>query len=438
LEHVRRLNVFVYDRKVGTLRVARNSKEGKEIHVLEYIKGTPEQYSTSLTLPVSIEGEEHLRYVFEDGLPPALTQNLPQGSVRSEMNSAFSKIPGFTGLTDMDFLMLTGLNQIGRVSFSQEEFLTEVRPFNVEKSDIINTRNGAKLFHSLSTRVNRKQGEYDGVAGNVPKLLTDTISRGPDVQVKSSRTLVSSKDILKATKISLPDLCINEHTCINIARASGLRSADTLISRDGSLLLVKRFDRFNGKKIGFDDFSSLIGHNDVNRATYSDIFRIIKTMSIPKGMEMDRNKIMLDLFKRIAISNIVHDNDLHLKNAALIYSRNKIKMAPAYDIACTDVISLPGGIPMPASTSRMAMRWSERDSADWKRKDALIEFGVEQGIPEHLCNKILDDMVTGIRKWLNIPKHGAHPTIQDISTTVKGSLHDFMKPSPVLESLDLG
>jgi len=429
MRHTKSLNVWVHGKRVGTLRELPGTGKFK----LAYIKGTPDSYAVSLTLLPS-----NGPFVFDSKLPYAITQSIPQGHARGTIESVYKNVKGFNGLTDMDFLMLTGRNQIGRVSFTpiNQDVLIHPHSVTVNKKDIEDSTDSSMLFHRLQRMGSSKPGDMDGVAGNVPKVLarvielsrsvTDITPEEEDVQIKSPTTLITSDSIVKSAPGQIPELVTNEFTCLEIARRAGLNTAGAIMSKDNGLIVVERFDRLNNGKFGFDDFSAMVcvdGYNDKSgyfSGSYREIMDSLGSLK-DTGFKFDIDEIRLGLFKRMMISNIVRDNDLHLKNMALIYDNRKIKLSPVYDITCSSVIYLP----MAELPDSMALPWEPRGNNEWLDRNGMIKFGVASGIPKSVCESSVDHMVSGVREWLSSVNQDDHPTKVQISRVVSRSLQSM-------------
>ncbi|MGP1684673.1 MAG: HipA domain-containing protein, partial [Giesbergeria sp.] len=95
-----------------------------------------------------------------------------------------------------------------------------------------------------------------GVSGVVPKFLT------PETQALFRKGVVSTeRHIVKASSERQPFVALNELLCMQAAAVTGIDVAGTLVSDDGQLLVVERFDiePATKRRKGFEDFCSLLG-----------------------------------------------------------------------------------------------------------------------------------------------------------------------------------
>jgi len=106
---------------------------------------------------------------------------------------------------------------------------------------------------------------------------------------------------------------------------------DTL--SDGKVLLVKRFDRGAGaERIHIEDFAQVFGVYPARKyegAAYHDIALVLSAAVSPTAA--------LEFVRRLALTVITGNGDMHLKNWSLIYRDNgdKPELAPIYDVLST-------------------------------------------------------------------------------------------------------
>jgi len=106
---------------------------------------------------------------------------------------------------------------------------------------------------------------------------------------------------------------------------------DTL--SDGKVLLVKRFDRGAGaERIHIEDFAQVFGVYPARKyegAAYHDIALVLSAAVSPTAA--------LEFVRRLALTVIAGNGDMHLKNWSLIYRDNgdKPELAPIYDVLST-------------------------------------------------------------------------------------------------------
>ncbi|WP_083274686.1 type II toxin-antitoxin system HipA family toxin [Novosphingobium resinovorum] len=154
--------------------------------------------------------------------------------------------------------------------------------------------------------------------------------------------------IAKFPSTSFPGVSENEFANLALAAAIGMdvperelveksdfegipEEFDTL--SDGKVLLVKRFDRGpEGARIHIEDFAQVFGIYPARKyegAAYHDIASALGMAVSPAAA--------LEFVRRLALTVITGNGDMHLKNWSLIYPGNsdKPKLSPIYDVLST-------------------------------------------------------------------------------------------------------
>ncbi len=152
-------------------------------------------------------------------------------------------------------------------------------------------------------------------------------------------TLVGYKGdyILKPPTEKYANLPENEDLIMKMAEYFDIKTVPHSLIRlkSGELsYITRRIDRLKGKKIHMEDFCQLSGKLTVNKYKSSSeaLGRILFKYSSKPIMES------IELFKIILFSFLVGNNDMHLKNFSLIYNKDEIKLAPAYDLLAVRLV----------------------------------------------------------------------------------------------------
>ena len=94
-----------------------------------------------------------------------------------------------------------------------------------------------------------------------------------------------------------------------------------------SVALITRFDRQDGQRIPFLSAMSLLGLNDGDEATYTDIAECIRMYSSEPTADLH------ELWRRIVFGVLTGNLDDHLRNHGFLYDRqDKWRLSPAYDL----------------------------------------------------------------------------------------------------------
>lgn len=396
----KKLKVWVYERAVGEFEQVANGS-----FRFSYFKNVHPREEVSLLMPVD-KGP----YLFKT-FPAVFGQHIPQGVPRATIEDAFKRIPGVKTLTEMDMLSIVGRNQCGRVSFTDTDCEILVKPtqIDIDKKKVEDCVDGEALF-KLYMGKPRKMGEHSGLAGAMAKMFGKTGYTEPDpyqdinVGARSSHTIVYDETILKSTNPLIPNMTINEKTCLDIARHAGFTVPKYSMSKDGELLLLKRFDRQGGHMLGFEDFSSLASYKDTPlieaqyAGTYAGVMKAASQACKNRGCSRDdTHRLHKDLFERIVLSNFLRDNDLHLKNIGLLYSKKTVRLSPVYDVTCTDILNVYHF----DMDSDMSVPWETKSgSRAWKNHDQLVKFGVKcASLDPSEAEESVSRIKGAIQKW---------------------------------------
>ena len=313
-------DIDIYLKPLSAPRTARLTAKHHK-HIMSYHPDAQE--ALSLTMPL-----RHESYIYH-GLHPIFQMNLPEGALREAIERATAKLYGSDDLT---MLTILGDNQIGRLAYSLKDqpISSEIEP-QLQLNELLNHQD-AQLFNQLLVRY----AQRSGVAGVQPKVL---------MAIKSHLTMTTQLYIVKSWGREYPHLGCNEYICMNIAKQAGLNIPETYLSKNGKLLISKRFDLDeSGIPIGFEDFCVLQakGTKEKYDSSIEQCANTIRHFSSPEHQAKD----LADLFKLTFLNVRIRNGDAHLKNMGIQYSTLKNykknqtpttsrKLAPIYDLVST-------------------------------------------------------------------------------------------------------
>lgn len=286
--------------------------------------------------------------------------NRPEGFLLESLRERFGKL---TSLDDMALLKITGENQIGRLSYLDpaETINNKLSSFSLD--EILKAKASEELFQHLIS-------EYfaSGISGFQPKVMVP--ERSHDL-VERSTTLTPDL-IVKASGYDFPHLTANEYLCMSVAKEAGIRVPEFWLSEDNGLFVLKRFDLDTlGNRLGLEDMCVLTGKTTEAKyqGSYEGIAKIISQVSA-KGVED-----LKQYFSYIATSVLVKNGDAHLKNFSIVYSHPEaeIRLAPLYDVVCTQIYSLGSRNGMNVVDRTMALNMNK--TKHYPTDKELIEFG---------------------------------------------------------------
>jgi len=396
--HFNLIDVWVADhlgkRKVGVIE--RRMEDGlpwQSTILFHYLDGLSNTDAISLLMPVRRETYRTNRSGLVDILHPVFDQNLPEGALRAYLEQHYRKV--IPDMGDFDLLRITGKNSIGRLRFapheSREDEVFEEHPSILYVSEILDDSDSEKLLNALFERL----APWSGVSGVQPKVLLTNYLPVESI-IKPSRgrriTMADSRYIVKTSGKDYPWLALNEYLCLHAAKASGLDVPNAMISGNGQVLIVDRFDvHCDGASLGFEDGCSLMGLT--SRGKYIGSYEMLaKTLTdfLPPANRLDTLK---DFFHSIAFSCAIENGDAHLKNFGLLYlnPEQPPRLAPTFDLVCTTAY-------IPEDHLALSMAGSK----SFPGRETLINFG------KHCCQlstaqikHIFDEIAEGVNSSID-------------------------------------
>ena len=161
------------------------------------------------------------------------------------------------------------------------------------------------------------------------------------------KAVVEDNAGLWLAKFSRPDDKWNnprvEHAMLELARSCGINAArsriETVAGKD--ILLVQRFDRLKAEAGYFRarmiSGLTLLGADEspVNRSRWSYVLMVEELRRVVEAAKEDA----AELFRRVCFNALISNTDDHPRNHALIAWDRNWKLAPAYDLTPSPLIS---------------------------------------------------------------------------------------------------
>lgn len=321
-------------------------------------------------------------------LQPIFTMNYPEGYLAEKIRQRMAKTP----YNDLFLLSLIGDNQIGRLSYTSDEFIPGQRQALVGLSEILSATQPGELFEFLVD-----QYFASGVSGVQPKVLAPD----KDDEDYGRKTMISSSLIVKSGMEEYEGLSQNEFLCMEAARLSGMSTPDFFLSDNRELFVMKRFDLRDGLRLGFEDISVLLDIKSESTGNYK-YTRSYET--IAKVIDVicpgDRRQVE-HFFEYLCLSMMVRNGDAHLKNFGLLYEHpgddGNRRLSPIYDVTTTSIYSHYSTKYMrEVYDENMALRLRDGDKhRSYPTREDLIRFGREVVMlkkPELVFDRIADGM----------------------------------------------
>jgi len=378
---IRELDVTVSGESVGSL-----SHSEDKGYVFTYHPDTPSGQFVSLTMPV-----RSASYDRGPWLHPIFDMNKPEGILSASLTTLYGKA---IYMDSLGRLALTGQDPVGRIGFRADPALTlspasaspePVRTLIDDEPDI------KRLYEALVSRY----GIQSGISGVQPKVLASML------ESEDHASVLTQQAIIKTSGEDYPYLALNEHLCLEAARQAGIPTPGNEILHKGEVLVVDRFDLDEtGKALGFEEFSTLLGHGSSQKYHH----QIEKVMAgAMQFVSPDRQReAATQLFRTVVLNALIKNGDAHTKNFGVLYQDTfDIKMAPAYDLVTTAAY-LPEDTP--------AMHFAGKSV--WPSRKALTLMGSQV---------------------FNLKKTEANAIIESVTASVSQSsqkIHQAMKDNP--------
>lgn len=319
---VLRLEIAVSEQHVGALENG-SSTHPEAGYIFTYDGGARENHCVSLVMPTTT------RVYLDTVLMAPFEQGLPEMDLSMFPNALWKLVTR----NEMGILWASSKRRIGRLGATSHA-LDSAQPQGVSIStrDFLHTKNGQALFDSLL----QKMRDIPGISGIQPKLLVTAEEKSEEEQPEPPRRIPTDTHIVKASLPDYPWLAINEHLCLQVCRRAGLETANTELSGDGRLILIRRFDLApeTNAPLGFDEVCALQGRraNEKYDGTLEEAAQTITQFAAPQH----RNDSLKRFFILCVVNNALRNGDAHLKNFGLLYSeRGNSRLAPVYDVVTT-------------------------------------------------------------------------------------------------------
>lgn len=187
----------------------------------------------------------------------------------------------------------------------------------------------------------------------------------------------------------------NEDLSMRMAKRLGIEVPlhGLVYSKDDSFTyFIKRFDRKSRKqKIALEDFAQLSGHDRETKYRYSmeKLVNIIDQYTTFPAIQK------AELFIRVLFNYIIGNEDMHLKNYALITRDNMTTLAPAYDF-------INSTIALKNPKEEIALTLNGRKN-NLRRKDFIDYYAVQLlKLPPVIIDEKLEMIKQAREEWFEL------------------------------------
>lgn len=309
---------------VGRLRYVsrRHGRSSAFEYADEWLRGTNAFAIDPENLPL----REGAFYTSSDksALPGAIRDAAPDRWGRQLIRRALGKAGERRTLSEIDYLLgVTDHTRIGALRFrrgGEDSFDHHIASFRVPP------------LIQLPALINAADAVHTNT--ETAKDLKLLLNEGSPLGGARPKSAVEDKDgSLAIAKFPKPDddrsIPHGEVLAMTLARQAGLTVADVrLLDVVGRpVALVRRFDRVGSRRIPFLSAMSLLGLNDGDEGTYTDIAETIRMYSNSPTEDLN------ELWRRVVFNVLIGNLDDHLRNHGFLYdSKGRWRLSPAYDL----------------------------------------------------------------------------------------------------------
>ena len=180
-----------------------------------------------------------------------------------------------------------------------------------------------------------------------------------------------------------------EYAYYLMAREAGIHMSECRLHHEGgrSHFMTRRFDRDpEGRRIHMQSLGAL-QHFDFYQPrayAYEQAIQTIRQLNV--GMSAVEEQ-----YRRAAFNIVARNQDDHVKNISFLMNRKgEWRLSPAYDVAYA---YNPSGTWTRDHQMSMAGKYNNFDRED------LLEFARSSGLKKTVAGRILDDVISAVRKW---------------------------------------
>lgn len=354
------LNVFLKDQLVGQLE--QDGSGAMRFCYDETWLGAISAFPLSASLPLRRErfGRKECRPYFAGLLPEEASRQV------------IAKFFGVSDRNDFALLEKIGAECAGAVSLLPLDESPEARQWHYRE---VSREELAAKFLSLPAHplLTGTEGIRLSLAGAQNKVVIAIREGAFHLPLGGA----PSSHILKPKSSRFDGLVENEFFCMTLAARVGLPVAAVELGSVGGdpFLQIERFDRKllqdgNWERIHQEDFCQAMGvppelkYQTEGGPNLKKCFALVRAVSAVPGPDV------LRLFDAVVFNFLIGNNDAHGKNFSFLYDGSKARLAPLYDLVCTQAY--------PDLSNEMAMKiGNERTPArvgklDWRKlfKDA--------------------------------------------------------------------
>ncbi|MXW83659.1 MAG: type II toxin-antitoxin system HipA family toxin [Rhodothermaceae bacterium] len=368
---------------VGHLRYL--GKANRKSSLFEYSDSWLSHHKAFALDPANLQltTRQHYWTSEKTALPGAIRDCAPDSWGRTLIRRAFQRMGHNRSLSKLDYLFATNdYTRVGALRFTREGESDFCR--NIGQRTVLPSASLPALLNAAMAVQTNTESTED------LRLLLDEGSPLGGARPKSA--VINNEGSLAIAKFPNPDddysIPHGEVLALMLADKAGINAAKGNLQMVGSLpvALIQRFDRVCEERIPFLSAMSLLGLQDGDSATYTDIAQCIRMYSTSPINDLH------ELWRRIVFGVMISNLDDHLRNHGFIYAgNNQWRLSPAYDLN-----------PMPRNKkARELTTWISEEGPD---ADLELAYAAAPyfALKPDTAKSIVADVALAIESWHEI------------------------------------
>ena len=364
------------------------ARRGSRSSVFEYADEWLGRVDSFALDPANLPLERKRIYTRSDKSPltGALRDTAPDRWGRQLIRRASRKIGEKRSLSDIDHLMaMSDRTRIGALRYrreGEEAFDRNIGHYRVPP--LIRLPALVKAVDAIQS---------DTETAEDPRLLPDEGSTLGGARPKSAVIVDDGRpaiakfpgndDVRSIPHGEVPAMTLAAAAGIDVAEARLLDVAGRPVS------LITRFDRDGDRRIPFLSAMSLLGLDDGDEATFTDIPDVIRVHSSAPTADLD------ELWRRIVLNVMVGNLDDHLRNHGFLCDRNnRWRLSPACD---------PNPIPL-TEKAREPTTWISEEGPE-ADIDLARAAAPRFALTIDQADAIIDEVAMAVTGWRNTARH---------------------------------
>ncbi len=409
------LNVFFEQIRVGSLGI-----NDSRLFSFQYSKewvNSPDAFQLSISLPLQ-EGvltDDKVKFFFSNLLPESAVREL------------IAKRLGISDKNDFMFLKRIGGECAGAITILPESVRPESPNQYTYRS--LSDEQLEDLIKYIPRRplLAGQEGIRISLAGAQEKLALFYKKSVFYIPLNGA----PSNQILKPGMTHFQSSIQNEYFCMMLAGDLGLNVPPVSIVRKGTqeVLLIKRYDRTLDKdvlnRLHQEDFCQALGLSHELKYQADGGPGLQACFNAVRAYSANPIKDLQQLMQWVFFNYLTGNMDAHAKNLSFIYQGRQIRLAPFYDLMCTNIYE--------DLSQKLAMRIGGENRLEWIMDRHWKKFGDEIEISHPVLKKRLSEFCTKLVNRIDVTytnftdRHNQNNLLENIITNIKKRANRTLK-----------